>query len=142
MPLSPGFVDYVHELFARFGPVDIKRMFGGAGVYADGQMFAIVDDDVIYLRTDDALEADLRSQGCTPWSYSLKPDGSVRQMGYWSLPETAADDPDEAAMLAKRALAAAKVRATKRNNVPPKKTAARKAAPKKAAPKKPATKKK
>jgi DNA transformation protein len=138
VPLSPGYVDYVHELFARFGPVDIKRMFGGAGVYADGQMFAIVDDDVIFLRTDDALEADLKAQGCTPWSYSMKSDGTVRRMGYWSLPESAADDQDEAAALAKRALAAARARSTKRaatkatskkaavKKFPAKKTAARK----------------
>ena len=27
------------ELFAPFGPVAVKRMFGGHGVYADGLVF-------------------------------------------------------------------------------------------------------
>ena len=82
-------------------------MFGGAGLYRDGVMFAMLDDDVVYFRVDDALEADLKAQGSVPWSYSMKRDGAVRDMGYWRMPETAADDPDEAVAIAKRAFAAA-----------------------------------
>lgn len=82
-------------------------MFGGAGLYRDGVMFGILDDDVLYVRTDEALAAELKQQGSVPWVYSLKRDGAVRDMGYWRMPETAADDPDEAVMLARRAFAAA-----------------------------------
>ncbi len=35
---------------AGFGPVAVKRMFGGAGIYRDGLMFALVADDVLYLK--------------------------------------------------------------------------------------------
>jgi DNA transformation protein len=66
MPLSPGFTDYVLELLAGFGRLEAKRMFGGAGLYHDGVMFAILDDDVVYFRVDDALEADLKAQGSVP----------------------------------------------------------------------------
>jgi len=110
MPLSPGFTDYVLELLAGFGRLEAKRMFGGAGLYHDGLMFAILDDDVVYFRVDDALEADLKAQGSVPWSYSQKSDGTARVMGYWRMPETAADDPDEAVSIAKRAYAAALAR--------------------------------
>ena len=34
------FHEFVAELFAPMGPVSIRRMFGGAGIYADGVMFA------------------------------------------------------------------------------------------------------
>ena len=47
MPLSPGFPDYVQELIAGFGKVDVKRMFGGAALYRIwvicGQKPAIVE---------------------------------------------------------------------------------------------------
>lgn len=120
MPLSPRFTDYVLELLAGFGRLEAKRMFGGAGLYHDGVMFAILDDDVVYFWVDDALEADLKAQGSVPWSYSQKSDGAVREMGYWRMPETAADDPDEAVSIAKRAFAAALARKAVRAKAPAK----------------------
>ena len=44
--------DYISELFAAFGPVKVRRMFGGAGLFADGMMFGLIDDGVIYLKAD------------------------------------------------------------------------------------------
>ncbi len=35
--------DRIAEMFAAFGRVDVRRMFGGAGIYADGIMFALGD---------------------------------------------------------------------------------------------------
>lgn len=127
MPLSPGSIDFALELLAGMGRVEARRMFGGAGLYRDGVMFALLDDDVLYFRVDEALEADLKVAGSEPWVYSMRRDGAVREMGYWRMPESAADDPDEAVMLAKRALAAALKRKTLREAKPRK--AARKAAP-------------
>lgn len=127
MPLSPGFSDYVLELLSGFGRLEAKRMFGGAGLYRNGIMFAILDDDVVFFRVDDKLEADLKAQGSVPWSYSMKRDGAVREMGYWRMPETAADDPDEAVAIAKRAYAAAVARKAVRAKAPAKKKAAAKA---------------
>ena len=66
MPLSPVFVDYALELLAGVGRVEARRMFGGAGLFRDGVMFALLDDDVIYVRVDDALQADLQPQGSVP----------------------------------------------------------------------------
>lgn len=125
MPLSPGFSDYVLELLAGFGRVEARRMFGGAGLYRDGVMFAILDDDVVFFRVDDKLEAELRAQGSAPWVYSMKPDGSIRSMGYWRMPETAADDPDEAVAIARRAFAAAVSRKAERAKPKPRKTVAK-----------------
>ncbi|MEQ1780655.1 MAG: TfoX/Sxy family protein [Hyphomonadaceae bacterium] len=127
MSLSPGFSDYVLELLAGFGRLEAKRMFGGAGLYRDGVMFAILDDDVVYFRVDDALETDLKAQGSVPWSYPMKRDGAVREMGYWRMPETAADDPDEAVAIAKRAFAAAIARKAVRAKAPASKKPATKA---------------
>lgn len=128
MPLSPGFIDYALELLAGLGRVEAKRMFGGAGLYRDGVMFGILDDDAVFFRVDDALQADLQAQGSIPWVYSMKSDGAIRDMGYWRMPETAADDPDEAVGIARRSVAAAVKRKALR--AAPKKRAKAKAAPK------------
>ena len=39
--------DFIRDLFSEFGPVDVRRMFSGAGVYADGVIFALVLRDVL-----------------------------------------------------------------------------------------------
>ena len=78
------------------------------------------------------LQAEMEAQGSVPWVYSIKSDGSIRSMGYWRMPETAADDPDEAIALAKRSYAAAIARKAVRAKKPAAKKAAKAAVKKKA----------
>ena len=52
--------DLVAFLIDQLGDpsVEAKRMFGGHGIYRDGGMFALVYDDVVYLKfTNDEAEA-------------------------------------------------------------------------------------
>jgi DNA transformation protein len=135
MPLSPGFPDYVQELIADFGKVDVKRMFGGAALYRNGVGFGILDDDTFFIKADKVFGAERKAQGCKPWVYSIAKDGSVRDIAYWSLPDTAADDGDEAVKLVRRsfevARIAAEAKARKPKKVAPKKPAAKKTAARK-----------
>lgn len=135
MPLSPGFSAYVEELIAGFGKVEINRMFGGAMVLRGGIGFGILDDDTFFIKADPAMGAELKKQGSKPWSYSVKKDGTVRDIAYWSLPDTASDDGDEATALVKRSFEiakkadAAKAKKPKKAPVKPAKKAAKKTAP-------------
>ena len=97
---------FVEELFAGLGPVRIRRMFGGSGIYAGDVMFGLIDDETIYLKVDDALKADLAAEGSVGRAYSRAP-GKWTETSYWRLPEAALDDPDEALAWARRALAVA-----------------------------------
>src|SRR5437016_1345264 len=108
-----GFHSFVEELFAGLGPVRIRRMFGGAGIYAGEVMFALIDDDTIYLKTDEALRAELAAEGSVGWVYSRAP-GKWEETSYWRLPEAALDDPDEAARWARKALAVAQAKAAEK----------------------------
>jgi TfoX/Sxy family transcriptional regulator of competence genes len=36
--------DFIVELFAPFGSVTVRRMFGGAGLFREGLMFGLVFD--------------------------------------------------------------------------------------------------
>jgi DNA transformation protein len=126
-----SFHAFVKELFAGMGPVQIKRMFGGAGGYADGLMFLLLDNDTIHIKAnDDAMKADLIAEGSGPfvWIPQNGPrKGEQIDLGYWRLPEAALDDPDEAMKWGRRALALAKAKAEAKK---PKKAKA-KIAPKK-----------
>jgi DNA transformation protein len=104
---------FVEELFEGLGPVRIRRMFGGAGIYAGDLMFGLIDDETIYLKTDDALKAELAQEGSVGWVYSRAP-GKWEETSYWRLPEAALDDPDQAAAWARKALAVAEAKAAQK----------------------------
>jgi hypothetical protein len=55
--------DFIHDLFAPFGPVTVRRMFSGAGIFAEGLMFGLIVRDVIYLKADDTNLADFEREG-------------------------------------------------------------------------------
>lgn len=103
MAYDPDFGEWVREHFAGLGRLEIKRMFGGAGVYASGVMFALLDDGVVWLKGDDDLGAAFEATGSRQFSYPTK-DGRTMAMGYWTLPDTALDDPEEAVVWARRSL--------------------------------------
>jgi DNA transformation protein len=98
------------DLLSGMGPVQARRMFGGAGLYAGGVMFGLIDDEVIYLKVDEALKADLAAAGSRAWIYAERNGpkaGIPQETSYWSLPDAALDDPDEACAWGRRALAVA-----------------------------------
>lgn len=102
--------EFIRDLFAQFRPVTMKRMFGGAGLYADGLMFALVFDGAIFLKVDEASIPEFEREGSGPFTYTrAKSKGRVGRasLSYWRLPERLYDDPDELAVWAARALAIA-----------------------------------
>ena len=107
MAVSGAQLEFAEELFAALG-VSTRKMFGGAGLYAEGVMFGLIDgDEVIYLKADDALRAELAAEGSTPWIYTYPSGpraGEAMEMGYMSLPEGALDDPQDACAWGRRAI--------------------------------------
>jgi len=98
--------DRITELFAGFGPVAVRRMFSGSGVFAGGLMIALVVDGVIFLKADETLAPQFEREGLAPFSYKTK-EGRRTLMSYWRMPERLYDDPDELADWARQSMAAA-----------------------------------
>jgi DNA transformation protein len=97
----------IGELFAAFGTVTVRRMFGGAGIYAEETMFALVHDGVIYLKADAQSAPDFERENLAPFTYTTK-GGKRGVMSYRRMPDRLYDDPDELAVWAREALAAAR----------------------------------
>ena len=106
MAYDPDFGEWVREHFAALGPLEIKRMFGGASVYANGLIFALLDDGVVWLKADDVNAPLLAAAGARQFTYPTK-GGDTMAMAYWSLPERAVDDADEAVDWARQSIDAA-----------------------------------
>ncbi len=99
------FVDSLEDVFAQFGAIQAKRMFGGYGIYHEGLMFGLVADDVLYLKADKTSSGLFDALGLPPFQYT-KGDKTMK-MSYCLAPEVIFDDPDQAREWANRAFEAA-----------------------------------
>jgi DNA transformation protein and related proteins len=106
MTASDGFIGFLKDLLGSLGPITVRRMFGGAGIYCDGVMFALVVDDTLYFKADDRNRPDFEAEDLAPFSYATK-DGRHTIMSYWRCPDRLFDEPDEMTAWAGKALAAA-----------------------------------
>lgn len=106
MAVSAEFLDHLSELLAGLGPLTIKKMFGGASLQTGGAAFALVFGETLYIKVDDETRAAFEAEGSGPFVYGMK-DGRSQSLGYWSLPESGLDDPDEAVRWARLGVEAA-----------------------------------
>lgn len=120
----------IRELFSSFRPVDVRRMFGGAGIYADGVMFALLSSGgTMYLKVGQSNEGDFIRENLPSFAPTTK-NGRHAVMPYRQMPDRLYDDPEELAQWAARALqvASAKARPTGRGTAASKsKSSAKKA---------------
>jgi len=103
---SASYIDFLKDLFAPFGAITIRKMFGGAGVYCDGAIFAITGDEGVWLKVDDVTRAEFEAAGLTPFTYEFD-NGKTGTMSYYTAPEEIFDDHDALARWTKLALGAA-----------------------------------
>lgn len=106
MPVTKSYRTFVLEQLNRALPsVRARSMFGGVGLYAGDVFFALIADDVVYLRTDESSRAEFESLGMEPFR-PFAEHGPV--MSYYQLPEEILEDADELRRWADRAIAGAR----------------------------------
>jgi len=105
MKTKSEFVGNLDDVFALFGAIETKRMFGGYAVYRDGLMFALVADDVLYLKADETSAGSFVELGLKQFEYGKA--GKTTRMSYYAAPEEIFDNPEQAKMWANRAYEAA-----------------------------------
>jgi DNA transformation protein len=104
--VSPDFIEFLKDQLSEFGPVTVRRMFGGAGIYRDGVMFALIAEEILYFKADDLTKPDFEAESLAPFTYATK-NGANPIMSYWQAPERCLDDPQEMVEWARKAWSAA-----------------------------------
>ena len=79
-------------------------MFGGFGLYCDGVFFAIVADDVAYLKGDEQTRKAYDDMGMAPF---VVPSGRAQTLSYFEVPGEWIEDGDQLMTFAHMALGAA-----------------------------------
>jgi DNA transformation protein len=89
-----GFTDFLCDTLSPLGPVRVRRMFGGAGLFLEGVMFGLVAYDEFYLKTDADADPVFAAAGCPSFRYEAAGRPAI-VMSYRRIPEAALDDPAE-----------------------------------------------
>lgn len=95
--------DTIADLFSAFGPVSIRRMFSGYGLYSDGICFALHLRGEFFLKADATTIPAFEAEGVHPFCYNAR-GRTVTVNSFWQMPQRLYDDPDELATWAGRAL--------------------------------------
>ena len=101
MAVTDEYLAYALDQLASVGPVQAKRMFGGAGIYCHGVMFALIADDVLYLKVDDTNRPDFEKAGMDPFRPYLDKSAT---MSYYEVPGDVLENKPTLTRWAQRAL--------------------------------------
>lgn len=104
MAVSDEFADYIRDQFSALGVVTIKRMFGGAGIYFGDAIFALADNNTLYMKVGAETRPRFEAAGCKPF----EPWPGHVMAGYWTLPADVLEDREKLAQWAREALAQAR----------------------------------
>ena len=92
MAFSEEFRDFIVEQLEPLGTPQVKRMFGGAGLYLDGTIFALLANDVLYLKVDAQNRADFEAEDMEP--FTPFEDGRVVLKSYFECPPHVLEEPE------------------------------------------------
>lgn len=105
MSIDEGLYAWVEEALEPLGRVSMRKMMGGATLYLDGVIFAILDEGELWFKADPETDAIWDSEGCERFSVTFK-DGRVDTMNYRRAPTDVYDDAESMQRWAKLAVGA------------------------------------
>jgi DNA transformation protein len=88
---AEGLVDWVAEAMAP-AVVTSRAMMGGRTLYADGTVFAIVADDLLWFKADAASDTAWDAAGAPRFTFAM--GDKIGSMNYRRAPDDCYDDPD------------------------------------------------
>ena len=105
MAIDEGLLAWVQEALEPMGSVSMRKMMGGATLYLDGTIFALIDESEIWFKADEETNATWDAEGCERFTVTFK-DGTIDRMNDRRPPSDVYDDPDELRRWAQVALEA------------------------------------
>lgn len=91
--MDEGLIEWVRECLEPIGAVTMRKMMGGATLYCDGIIFAIVSrDGELWLKCDSENEDVFKEAGLEKFTFEMK--GKQGSMNYRRAPLDVHDDPD------------------------------------------------
>ncbi len=92
MSVDQGLYDWVAEALAPMGSVTKRSMMGGATLYLDGVIFALIAEDQLWFKADKVSDAFWDGEDCARFTFDFG-DGKMRgSLNYRRAPDDVYDD--------------------------------------------------
>ena len=85
MAADPKLRDQVVEMLAPIGDISSRSMFGGYGIFAGGDMFALISGSALFSQVDDSNRSVYEEVGSKQYG----------SMPYYRVPDDTLEDPDK-----------------------------------------------
>ena len=83
--MAADYLAHVMELLTPTGNITSRAMFGGYGIFHEGDMFALISGDTLYFKADDSNRASYENAGSKPF----------RPMPYYEVPAEIMEDTEK-----------------------------------------------
>ena len=93
MSIDEGLFAWICEALEPLGQVTFRSMMGGATLYLDGTVFAILHDSEVWFKADEESNPIWDAEGCARFVVTFK-DGRSDTMNYRRGPLDVYDDPE------------------------------------------------
>ena len=113
MSVSDNYRTYVVDQLGALPGLSTRRMFGGIGLYSGEWFFALIDDDVLYFKVDDANREDYTSRGMK----AFMPFPGQPSLGYFQVPPEVIDEAEDLTRWARRSVEVAQRSGMKKKRV-------------------------
>lgn len=105
MAISAEDIAFATDHFAEIGTITTRKMMGGLSIYCDGKIFAMMfSDATLMIKATGDLAREFAEIGSSQFTYKNKKSGKTVAMPYWTLPDSAIDNPEEACQWAIKSL--------------------------------------
>lgn len=105
MAVQPQYLEYVLEQLAALGALRWRRMFGGIGLYSGDLFFGLIDDDTLFLKTNESNSAEYQARNMP--RFMPPTDRPMSPFGYHQVPADVIEDAEMLADWARRSVAVA-----------------------------------
>lgn len=107
MSSDDGLVDWVKEAFDGLETISARKMFGGLALYHEGRIFAMIADDLLWLKADADSDSVWDAANCPRFTFDFGEGKMAGSMNYRRAPDDVYDDADALRHWAGIAIAAA-----------------------------------
>ena len=111
MAVQSRYLAFVLEQLEGLGSVQPRRMFGGVGLYRAELFFGLIDDDTLYLKTDEANCAQYQTRNMP--RFMPPANRPLGPMGYHQVPADIIEDAESLVSWARQSVEVALRKAKK-----------------------------
>jgi DNA transformation protein len=103
--VSDAFLTFALDQLRGIRGLEARRMFGGVGLYGEDTFFAVIDNDTMFVKVDDATVARYKKARMPP--FNPMPDKGP-MLGYYQVPARVLEDAEGLTEWAREAIGVGK----------------------------------